>query len=695
MAGTTTGTQQAQQNVRQLAQQLQQLMQQSASVSDFFVEFLRLLTDALDASAGAVWLTQPTGELALAAQYRLSENESLQRALSDGAHQTVVREVLATAQAQWVAGDESAHTARSLATGGSGGVALLAPIDKDDQTVGVVGIFLEAAVSPEACNGFLKFVERMSAHASRFLTTREQQTAKTEQEFWHELAELSLQLQSTLKPKEVMTAAVNDGRLVLDCDRVSIALRRGRKVRVEAVSGSDAVNRRANLIEAMRTLVTEVLPLKETLAFHGNMDDLPPRLKGPLADFVAESGARTVLLIPLFEPPPLVAKKPGGGASPTAPSSEEARESGQKEPFGCLIIEQFRENAQAQETVSRGELLADHVAAALKNARAYHGIFLRPVLAGLGRVRDWALTRWGLSMLMLMAAVVSGLILIPWDYRVNAEGRLMPVRQRAVFAPIDGEIIELFVRGGQRVHKDDVLLRIRNDELHQELLAARSELIEKQEQQRAKRAQVDAAAETPDPEDDIRLQGELEEIQAQIRGLKSRVTMLAEREAALRVRAPISGIVSTFRIEKLLKRRPVQRGEVLLEVMDERGKWRLELEVEEHRMGHLLSAQAAAGGKPLPLEYVLATAPTETYRGRLQHIATRPKRVPDGGSLVEVFASLDEQPGPTASPSQPNQQTLQKRIGAEVRAKVSCGKRSLGYVLFGDVVEFVQSRFWL
>jgi hypothetical protein len=36
------------------------------------------------------------------------------------------------------------------------------------------------------------------------------------------------------------------------------------------------------------------------------------------------------------------------------------------------------------------------------------------------------------------------------------------------------------------------------------------------------------------------------------------------------------------------------------------------------------------------------------------------------------------------------------RIGAEVRAKISCSDRSLGYVLFGDVIEFIQKRllFW-
>ena len=34
------------------------------------------------------------------------------------------------------------------------------------------------------------------------------------------------------------------------------------------------------------------------------------------------------------------------------------------------------------------------------------------------------------------------------------------------------------------------------------------------------------------------------------------------------------------------------------------------------------------------------------------------------------------------------------RIGADVRAKINCGKQMLGYVLFGDVVEFIQNRLW-
>ena len=36
----------------------------------------------------------------------------------------------------------------------------------------------------------------------------------------------------------------------------------------------------------------------------------------------------------------------------------------------------------------------------------------------------------------------------------------------------------------------------------------------------------------------------------------------------------------------------------------------------------------------------------------------------------------------------------QRRIGAEVRARIDCGPAPLGFVLFGDVIEFVRVHLW-
>jgi multidrug efflux pump subunit AcrA (membrane-fusion protein) len=273
------------------------------------------------------------------------------------------------------------------------------------------------------------------------------------------------------------------------------------------------------------------------------------------------------------------------------------------------------------------------------------------------------------------------MILIKAEYRVEAKGHLMPVHRQAVYAPWDGDVEELFVSDGARVKEGQPLLRLRNDELRAQLESKTGELLLHQAERRTLLAQIDDAAKRAKRDDEIRLQGQLMELQARIRGVETLTAILTQRVERLTNKAPLSGVVTTFRVRELLNQRPAQRGEVLLEIADDSGEWRLELDVEEDRMGHVLRAQNDQRD-PLHVEFVLATTPTETYTGSLQQIATRPKQLPEQGSLVEVYASIDRG------------QELNRRIGADVRAKIHCGERSLGYVWFGDVVEFVQRRWW-
>ena len=164
---------------------------------------------------------------------------------------------------------------------------------------------------------------------------------------------------------------------------------------------------------------------------------------------------------------------------------------------------------------------------------------------------------------------------------------------------------------------------------------------------------------------------------------QKQIAILKERRDKLIVKAPISGVVATFQLDQLLKNRPVRRGELLVEIKDDKGKWQLELEVEEHRSGHILDAQKAMKKDDLDVEFVLATDSEHPVKGTLGSIDTRTNSSSELGGIIIATATIEEK-----LPRTP-------RIGAEVRAKISCGEKSLGYVLFGDVVEFVQKYFWL
>jgi hypothetical protein len=69
-----------------------------------------------------------------------------------------------------------------------------------------------------------------------------------------------------------------------------------------------------------------------------------------------------------------------------------------------------------------------------------------------------------------------------------------------------------------------------------------------------------------------------------------------------------------------------------------------------------------------------------THRGTLQEVHQRAEVRGEEGNVVLVRVAIDKR------------QLSQLRRGASVVAQVHCGRRSLGYVWFHDLVEFVQSR---
>jgi hypothetical protein len=123
--------------------------------------------------------------------------------------------------------------------------------------------------------------------------------------------------------------------------------------------------------------------------------------------------------------------------------------------------------------------------------------------------------------------------------------------------------------------------------------------------------------------------------------------------------------------------------------METDGPWRLELDVPEKRLGRLAQAadeaRRAAPNDPNagPLvDFVLATAPDRKCRARLESIATRADLSESEGAIVEVTALL--------APDQ----VIERRIGADVTARIHCGPSRLGYVWFGDVIDWVRKRIW-
>lgn len=664
--------------VLQLAREIEQLSQTAMPPDRFFEEFLGRLTQAVGAQAGAVWLVGG-GRLDLRCDIRLANTGLMNSPTAQRQNEKLLANVINT-------GEASAHVP-------DGGAEIAAPTDHlvimaalhcKKECVGVVEIFQRPDTPRESRPGYLQFLEQMCGFASRFLERSSQAAdAPAAGQFSADLESYLLQIHRSLTLEEVAATAANDGRILLNCDRFSIALHRGRRTDIKAISGQDSVNARANLVRTMAALAQNVIKTREPLAYTGRVENLAPQIEKPLANYIQESGSRMVLVVPLFENSPVLKKDEDE-------RDRKKDEQVDRKAFGCIIVEQVADSEPKPGLQEQAELVADHISEALFNAREHHRIFGLRLWKFLGRMIEWFHGRKlakTLAITTAIAGIAAILTFVPWEYRVTGEGTLLPITQKQVFAPWDGRIVELRIEGGEHVEAGQVLAILENKELLSDLTAYETELNEKTKLLNSLQAQIDEEESAGDRSKLTELMGQREKTVVELEGVEAQIRILTERIDSLTVVAPISGRVATFQVEQRLENRPIQRGEVLVEIMDDEGQWHLELDLEEQRMGHVLGARETAfdetGSHDLRVEYRLATDPESTYVGQLSKLASRADKSADLGNVVEAFVTINKEDLP------------ERRIGAEVRAKIDCGKRSLGYVLFGDVVEFVQKYLWL
>jgi hypothetical protein len=666
--------QQARDRVLQMARQIEELAQSAAPPETFFPEFLRLLVGSLGARAGAIWMLQGGTRLTLAHELRFAEIGIRENSPAAGLNDRILNEALSTGQAASFAPDDPGTTNKLPAAF----LVLIAALQVGEESLGVVEVFQRPDAPRDARPGFLQFVEQMVGHASRYL--ERQQVDRQPQDaasFLADFEQFLLQLQRCEDVTEVAMTAANDGRQLLNCDRLSVAIHKGAKTSIVAISGQDSVNARANLTRAMAQIAERVIELREPLTYTGRVDALPPQLEKPLADFVHESGSRMVKLLPLVEPEPLINRREDDQRRSAPPRP--------RETLGCLLIEQTAESRPRPAVESRSALLAEHVGAVLSRARRNDRILFLRLWQKLGHGVEWFHGRRlakTLAALGGLIVVLASLWLVPYDYRVTGKGKLMPVLRRQVFAPENGDVISILVHGGDKVKTGKPLLQLRNEQLATDLNDNLSKLNQARQQAISSGAEADLTNREGDHTSSLRASASRRKAQIEIVGLLKIVKIQQERVDSLLIKAPVDGTVASFQLEQTLQNRPVQQGEMLLEIMDETGPWRLELEVEGSRMGHVLQAWKASPTHTLEVEFIPVTALDSTFNATLDSISTRSAVSSEQSNIFEMHAATDASKIP-------------KWIGAEVRAKINCGKRSLGYVLFGDVIEFVRQKLWL
>lgn len=670
--------------VMQLAREIEKMSGEEMAPKVFFTEFLARVVTAIGAKAGAVWLLDG-GRLTLAAENQLEETGLKEIPGAMQVNEKLLLDVLQTGEAKTLTHEQDVELPTEH-------VMVLSALHKEKDCVGVVQLFQRADVPDKARSGYMQFLEQMCGYASRFIEGKRrnpQMTDDLQSKFWTDFEQFSLRVQRSLDESEVADAAASDGRPLLGCDRLSIVTKKGRKVKVNAVSGQATVNQRANLVQAMIKLAKKVIDSGETLTYTGKIEGLAPQIEKPLANFVQESGSRMLMIVPTF-PNEVLVREQGEEA--------EAKRKGKRpKASGCIVVEQVGESEPAPQLERRAELLADHVGAALWNSRTHGRIFGKSIFKVMGSTLEWfqgrklAITS---GVLLAIAAVVAAMTLIKVEYPVEADGKLMPVEQYAVFALWDGEIktggiiAKADANGIFRVKKGDVLLVLENEELNEEIAKADAEIEKLLEQMAAIERTLPAVISNGDIRQGHDLEIQKIGLESELLIAEGRKTMLETRKKEkLSVLAPADGIIPDFKRMEILRGRPVKQGDHLFDVMNENGPWHMELLVEEKRMGHINKARVdmmeSSSTDQLQGQFTVVSLPQSKFDCNLTAIASRSTLDQELGTAYELIAVGKE------GVELPTQQ-----IGSEVTARFECGKVTLAFYCFGDVVEFLQRNMW-
>ncbi len=668
--------------IRKLVAEIADLAESDLQPAEFYVEFLNRAVAAVAASGGAFWMLDGRGSLKLQHQLEFRLTGLMDGRAKQAPHDALLGCMISATQPQiippmaTIEGVPNASNPTPFAL-------ILAPLMVDKQVVGLIEIMMDPSRRAATQKSTLRFVSDLCDLAASYLKNRQMRQVMSQQRLWNQLEGFTHQIHASLDLKEASYAVANDGKRLVGCDRLSVALKIGGRVMVEAVSGQEVVEQRANLIRELTRLCKVVIRSGEDLVYTGNTEGFSPDIRDALELYVDESGAKAVIVTLLHKPD---TDQPGENTS--SPAVKE------KVAFGCLVAEQIGDEMAPTDAHARTEVVSRHASTALWNAQEHDKIFLLPLLKMMGS--PWRFFR-GRTLAKIIGVLggLIGLILIltfvPWKLTIEGRGSLLPDIRQITYAPVAGNVVDVAVEHGQQIKKGDMLVKIDSPELQKQRKELFAQMQGSQTQASYLAIQARKASEGGNDAEYNSIQGQLQEAKIKYKSAKEQIEIIDEQIESMTVRSPVSGVVTTWEIRKNLLGRPVEIGQELVTVADLSSDWEMEVDVPDDDMGPILRAQSkleheiAEGKKPagttLSTYFVTATDPEHRYPGYVKRIASKAETVESKHVVKLTVGFRDDVRKDFLSRNQ------ELRPGAEVRARVDCGKARLAYVMLRDVVH--------
>ncbi len=430
---------------------------------------------------------------------------------------------------------------------------------------------------------------------------------------------------------EASDALVADLARRLECETVSIGLRRGRTVRVQAVSNAASFGRRANLIREVAEAMEEAVD-QEAVILWPEPKGWDFRVSRAHEALAKSHGIGSVLTIPLVAGDAII---------------------------GALSFERCEGLEFAAAEVELCDAVAAVAGPIIEDRRMSSRWLPTKIVASLRRSLMLLLgpKHFGAKLAtLLIAALVAFFWTATTDYTVTSQARLEGTVQRSVVAPFNGYLAAQNARAGDVVSEGDILAVLDEKELALEqlrLATARSQRTRELDRAIAEREMAQANI-----------------IRAQLDQTDAQLSLVDEQLARTRIRAPFSGYVVEGDLSQSVGG-SIERGQTLFRIAPLDG-FRVVLEIDERDISEIVPGQTGT----LRLE-ALPDVPLDYTVTRITPLAQQG----DGRNYFRVEAGLTA----GAAKIQP---------GMEGVARTGIEERLLIWSLTHKLIDWVRLKAW-
>ncbi len=652
-------------DLEQLLDDVVTLSNDATGAGQFPQRLLSLLVPRLKVTRGRLWL-QDAGDAAPRCIAENARDGSPVRDSFTPAHAVAIADVIQRGQAT---ADAIADTASAPGLPASSSpVRFLHPWSIGPERSGVLEIVCDTRESLPTSH-LSSFLQACTEAITHFYQVHQLSLYREERKRFAEQLAFAIQTHRATELAEWSYRLVNAFRQFASVDRVTLLQVQKRQCRILATSGVSSIDRHSDTIKHLEQLAAYVANRSEPIWFDGRSDgEMDSEDRQAIETYRDHSTTQTLVVVPLH-------------ATRSDDDLDVPRPTQLDEPIGVMIVDRFA-GPLDDALRSNVELLVPAICQAMTNLWEQERIPLYRSLRRLARSGwvDRVRRRQRLGLVAIGLATTAAFCFLPADLKIRTSGVLQPQQLAFVYAPADGIIEALHVAHGKAVDADQLLLTMRRPDLELQMKQVQGQLLTIQQRiasLEAERTQLTRQTQ----EERLRfgaLTAEQQELGEQLRGLEAQSALLQQQQTELTLRSPQAGTILTWNPQERLTARPVARGQKLLTIGDLAGAWNLELKLSDRAAASVQRAQRQFS-PTRDVEFTLTSEPGQTRRATLTQLSLRTQSADDRSTYVLATAGVAAD------------RPLSAVAGTQVTATIDCGRTSLGYAWFHDLIDAIHA----